>query len=240
MDTRRSALAPRADALAPVDLVVVSTGCDVPGWVREWGVRSGRPVQVRACPDTPVERIRTVTGLAGRSVLLTRGPLARSGSRLVVAAVRDLPDDAPVVTQAAAAAAHLDAVLLLVHGVPLSFAERSVGMDEALDHGRWVLETAADRLAPDVAVHPQLLRVHPHELVGEEVEADLLVVGGPRARVRRLGLVASSAVHHALCPVLLVPRPLAPAGFDAADTAPFEVVPPVPATTTGPVTGGRR
>jgi nucleotide-binding universal stress UspA family protein len=62
-----------------------------------------------------------------------------------------------------------------------------------------------------------LARVRPHELVGEELDADLLVVGGPRADVPdRLGLVARSALHHAPCAVLLIPRPaFSPPGLSA-------------------------
>jgi nucleotide-binding universal stress UspA family protein len=52
------------------------------------------------------------------------------------------------------------------------------------------------------------LRVRPHELVGEGLDADLLVLGGPRHRIpARVGLVGCSAVQHAPCPVLLAARP---------------------------------
>ena len=75
----------------------------------------------------------------------------------------------------------------------------------------------AARLHAELIPSTQLLRVRPHELVGEELDADLLVVGGPRtehgATERRgsvqpggMGLVAHSALHHAPCPVLLAPR----------------------------------
>jgi nucleotide-binding universal stress UspA family protein len=98
-----------------------------------------------------------------------------------------------------------------VHCVPLSFGERSVGLTDALARGHDVLDTAVAQLAtdaPEVTVVPRLLRMHPHELVGEGLDADLLVLGGPRHRIpARVGLVGGSAVQHAPCPVLLAPRP---------------------------------
>jgi nucleotide-binding universal stress UspA family protein len=74
-----------------------------------------------------------------------------------------------------------------------------------------VLAEAAARV---MSTHPgrtmttRLLRMRPYELVGEEVDADLLVLGGSRRRIpARLGLVACRALQHAPCPVLLTPRP---------------------------------
>jgi len=107
-----------------------------------------------------------------------------------------------------------------VHAVPCSFGERSVDLAGAVDHGRRLLDAAAthaDALRGGLALRTQLLRVRPHELVGEALDADLLVIGGPRTvhlRTERrssvqpggLGLVAHSALHHAPCPVLLTPR----------------------------------
>lgn len=62
--------------------------------------------------------------------------------------------------------------------------------------------------ARDVDVVTRLARVHPHELVGEDLDTGLLVLGGPRRDVvdDDLGLVARSALHHATCPLLIVPR----------------------------------
>ena len=135
----------------------------------------------------------------------------------IVAAVRRLPDDALVVADAAACAALLNGRLTIVHAVPRSFAERSVGLDGAVAHGRRLLDAAASRAAahePGVVVDCELLRVRPYELVGEALHADLLVVGGPRAARHgggrpagsEPGLVAHSALYHAPCPVLLTPR----------------------------------
>jgi hypothetical protein len=216
--SQRTALASLPTPRAPHDtrhqdaLIVVARGPDVPGWVVESCLRSGRQVRIEPSTGAPEDRIRTLTALAGHSVLIT-GPqdAERSGPRRVVAAVRDLPSDACVLTEAAAAAVQLDAAVVPVHGVPLSFGERSVGLPEALARGHHVLEAAAERLTaavPGLTVLPRLLRVRPHELVGEELDADLLVLGGPRPRIPvRVGLVGCSAVQHAPCPVLLAARP---------------------------------
>jgi nucleotide-binding universal stress UspA family protein len=215
MSLRSTALAPppvprhrhHGDAL-----VVVAGSPDLPGWVIASCLRSGRQVRIQPAPDAAEDRIQAVAALAGRSVLIT-GPqgASRPLTRRVVAAVRDLPADAAVLSEAAGAAVQIDGALVLVHGVPLSFAERSVGLSDALARGHQVLEAAVDRLAvdfPALSVLPRLLRVRPHELVGEELDADLLVLGGPRPRIpARVGLVACSAIQHAPCPVLLAPRP---------------------------------
>jgi nucleotide-binding universal stress UspA family protein len=173
------------------------------GWDLWWHPESGPGTAAAAARlDTRVLVLRPWTDQAGRA-----GRRAR-----VVAALQDLPDDAPVVADAAACAAAAGAALTLVHAVPRSFAERSVGLDGAVAHGRRLLDAAATRAArhePGLPVDCELLRVRPHELVGEALDADLLVVGGPR-RDRLAptppGLVAHSALHHAPCPVLLVPR----------------------------------
>jgi nucleotide-binding universal stress UspA family protein len=127
----------------------------------------------------------------------------------VVAALGTLPDDEPVLAEAVATARRLDGELVLLHAVPLSFAERSVGLEEAVRAGERMLaeaSTAAGRLGR-VPKEVQLVRVRPHELVGEHLAADILVVGGPRAgRPDRLGPVARSASTYAPCTVVMVPR----------------------------------
>ena len=79
-----------------------------------------------------------------------------------------------------------------------------------MEHGRRLLDAAAERLtadAPDLPVVTRLVRAHPHELVGEELDTGLLVIGGPRRHASDdLGLVARTAVQHATSPVLVVPR----------------------------------
>jgi hypothetical protein len=198
-------------------LVVVARGEDqLPQWALRWCCRSGRDVSLRTeaaqhviGPHAPT-RPDVVAGLAGELVLVVRPAPENAGAPRVVAAVRNLPDDGPVAATAAELAAALDARMLVVHAVPRSFAERSVGLGAAVEHGRRTLAQAATmaaRVAPEVPVDTRLMRVHPHEAVGQCLEADLLVVGGPRLRVpAELGLVARSALYHAPCPILFVPR----------------------------------
>jgi nucleotide-binding universal stress UspA family protein len=185
----------RVPAGPPAAPPVVVDGPSVPGWVREWCRVTGRAL---------------TAGTAGRDAVHLRRPAPLRQAPTVVAALRDLPGDAAVLDEAAETARVLGGVLVLAHGVPLSFGERSVGLDEALSHGEQVLEDARTQLAraaPGLPVEARLRRVWPHELVGEGSDADLLVVGGPhRGSHGRLGPVASSAVSHAPCPVLLVPR----------------------------------
>jgi len=176
----------------------------VPAWVRRWCERSGRPVSAR--PDDAL----TVGSAAGESVLLPRTEPPSGRPPQVVAALRSLPDDAVVLIDALDAARHLDGTLLLLHGVPVSFGERSVGRDEAVDSGRALLERARVLLADhgsDVPTEVAVVRSWPHEIVGERLKADLLVLGGSRTGAKgRIGLVATSAVRHAPCSVLLAPR----------------------------------
>ncbi|WP_028922149.1 universal stress protein [Pseudonocardia acaciae] len=147
---------------------------------------------------------------AGTSVLVNRWPACLPGGRNAVAALRDLPRDEAVLLHAAACASALAAPLLLVHAVPVSFAERSVGLDEAVAHGRRVLDTGLALVAgkePEVNAVTRLVRSRAHEIVTAMRSAALLVVGGPRVGTGRpLGLVAVSALHHSGCPVLLVGR----------------------------------
>ncbi|MHA6617851.1 universal stress protein [Pseudonocardia sp. DLS-67] len=213
MSQRTSALAPPTAPQRPTeDLVVMAHEPDVPASVARAWRRSGRRVRIEPAPGTAEDRLVTVAALAGRSVLVI-GPddRDRTPTRRVVAAVRDLPSDAAVLAEAAAAAVGLEAVVVPVHGVPLSFGERSVGLTDALARGHEILDAAVAELTaqvPGLTVVPRLLRVHPHELVGEGLDADLLVLGGPRHRIpARVGLVGCSAVQHAPCPVLLAPRP---------------------------------
>ncbi|MHA6795453.1 universal stress protein [Pseudonocardia bannensis] len=166
-------------------------------------------------PDRCAQAVGHVAALLteadGTAVLVPRPAVAHGGPLRVVLALRDLPDDAAAVADAAEVAEQLRAGLMIVHGVPTSFGERSVGLAAAVDHGRRVLGAGLERvraLAPGLAVAVQLVRARPHELVGEDLDADLLVLGGPRTGGHgELGLVARSALHHAPCPVLLVPRP---------------------------------
>jgi nucleotide-binding universal stress UspA family protein len=147
---------------------------------------------------------------SGVAVLVNRPGRTASIMSCVVAAVHELPDDIEVLLNAAACARALAGTLLLVHAVPLSFAERSVGLDAALARGRATLGTGTQILArtgPSVPATTRLLRAHPHELICQVVEADLVVVGGaPIGSSTTLGLVTASAILHATSPVLVVPR----------------------------------
>jgi nucleotide-binding universal stress UspA family protein len=187
---------------------IVVDACAVPRWVERWCDRSGRPVAAR-----PADAV-AVASAAGDSVLIPAVEPPAASCPRVVAALRSLPDDVSVLVEAIDAAVHLDGKLVVLHGVPLSFGERSVGRDEALDRGRDLLEEAralVDGIGTGVAVEVGLVRAWPHELVGELLDADLLVLGGPRAGYTgALGLVAGSALRHAPCSVLLAPRPTFP------------------------------
>jgi nucleotide-binding universal stress UspA family protein len=202
------------------DLVV--RACAVPGWARRWAAGSGRAVQ--AVPDgAPL-----LASDAGTLVLPGAGtePVARPR---VVAVLRDLDDDLPVLAEAADVAAHLDGCLRVLHGVPLSFGERSVGIDQALRRGRLLLADARTWLEASgclVPVSTELVRAWPHELVDERLAADLLTVGAPRRDSgARIGLVTSSAIHHAPCPVLLAARTVDQPGPVGDGPAPEDGVP---------------
>jgi nucleotide-binding universal stress UspA family protein len=177
----------------------------VPPWVERWCDRSGRSVAARPADAVPA---------AGDSVLIPRAEPPRASRPRIVAALRSLPDDVGVLVDAVDAAANLDGLLVVLHGVPLSFGERSIGRAEAVDRGHELLEEArvhVESLGTGLVVEPGLVRAWPHEIVGELLDADLLVLGGPRAGTgAQVGLVASSAVRHAPCAVLLAPRPAYP------------------------------
>ena len=197
------------DRTAPATTTGPTTGPPVPEWVTRWSRRAG--VELRRHPGSGPAAASAAARLDDRVLVLRPAtPAPPGGLPRIVAAVRRLPEDDAVVADAAACAARIGGRLTIVHAVPRSFAERSVGLAGALTHGRQLLETAATRATayePGVRVDCQLLRVRPHELVGEALHADLLVVGGSRPdRAAGPGLVAHSALYHAPCPVLLTPR----------------------------------
>ncbi|MFC4947544.1 universal stress protein [Pseudonocardia sp. GCM10023141] len=196
-----------------------------PGWVAAWcGDVGYELVRTPAVPDALLDggphgdawpEVAMQLGAlsaAGSSVLLRRTALHERHGMRVVAAINDLTDDETVLTEAVACATALGASLELVHGVPLSFGERSVGLDDAVGRGLALLQSGREYLAglagaTATGISTRLLRVRPHELVNELLDADLLVVGGARTEpAGRLGLVALSAMQHAPCPVLLTPR----------------------------------
>ncbi|GAA5134661.1 universal stress protein [Pseudonocardia adelaidensis] len=201
-------------------LVVV--GDEIPGWAVRWCDDSAREIRHRLVPGPAdpasaerVGAIMEITAGAARSgdPVLVLPVLHRTYASppQVVAAVRCLPDDAQPLTEAVACAGHMGADLVVAHGLPTSFGERSVGLDHAVQNATRLLDAAvraASSSVPGLRVRPWLTRVRADELVGEPLDADLLVLGGPRAdRSGRLGLVARSALFHAPCAVLLTPRP---------------------------------
>jgi len=198
-------------------LVVVSDTPDLPGWVRDWSRRAGRELRVHTTPvrapghgPTPPGLLAAISAWAADPVLVVPAGSADNLLRQVTAALHDLPDDEPVLAAAADTARQLGGPLVLTHALPVSFAEHSVGLRSALAHAHRVLDVAARLLVaenPDLTVETRLLRTHPHELVGENLDTGLLVIGGPRRRFTDdLGLVARTALNHATCPVLIVPR----------------------------------
>jgi nucleotide-binding universal stress UspA family protein len=196
---------------------VVALGSETPDWLEEWCQDTGRGLEVRPVPESeggapPFASglAREVTGLIGHTVWISHNTRDSRPSS-VAAAIRELPGDAHVLAEAAAVSAYLGATLIILHAVPISFAERNVGLDAAVSRGRSLLESAAASATahlPDGCVTiSRLVRAHPHELVGETLDADLLVIGGPRGRRDAAsGLVRDTALHHAPCPLLLAPR----------------------------------
>lgn len=191
-------------AAGPSTVEAVST--DLDRWVARCPRQSVRPL-VR---QDAAQVVGPHPGPDGAVVLVARPQSRRSGPPRVVAAIRNLPDELAVLDEAADLARAGGAEVVVAHAVPISFGEHSVGLAEALRQGHEVLETAQRRVAdhvPGLAVSMTLTRRWPHELIGEDLDADLVVLGGWRAGRRAgLGLVAHSAVQHASCPVLLVPR----------------------------------
>jgi nucleotide-binding universal stress UspA family protein len=197
--------------------VVVLTAAEPPAWLERWCRATGR--HLRAAPvlsgglgagRTHPAELAASNARLGSAVLLHRTPPPSVGSQRVAIGVKNLPDDENAVIAAAQCASATQADLIILHAVPTSFAERSVGLDAALDRGHALLAHArrvARRAAPAVSVAIHLMRALPHEIVGENLHADLLVLGGHRpATEGTLGLVALSALHHAPCSVLLVTR----------------------------------
>lgn len=195
-------------------LVVLTQAAPPPHWAVSWCDRTGRALTIRnltihCAHGAPSGLPRAITDLAGQHVLLTRGAEARDAPSRVVAAIGGLPRDAGVLAEAAACAAHLDVPLDLVHGVPLAFAERSVGLDQALEHGERLLDAAARQVAicaPELKVTTRLVRARAHELVTEVPENELLVLGMAHHPTRpEPHLAGMSAIHFSPGPILFVP-----------------------------------
>ncbi|WP_431774320.1 universal stress protein [Streptomyces cucumeris] len=120
------------------------------------------------------------------------------------------------------AASERDALLRVVHAWALPPASPSAWMLSVLeeDRGRWEdqeSQVVSDALRgwreryPQVSVLPDVVLLNPAQaLVRTSGRARLLVLGrrtGPRVAERRLGPVAHAVLHHARCPVAVVPHP---------------------------------
>ncbi|MFC5951967.1 universal stress protein [Pseudonocardia lutea] len=177
----------------------------LPAWVRDWAVGAGAATEDASgsAPDVAVSRVfRTHRGAV---LLLRRDPAGPP--RRIVAAVQEHEADRPVVAAAASAATACRAGLRIVHAVPRSFGERSVGLAEAVERGHRLVASVGGAEELGVTVRRDLVRAWPHEILDETLDADLLVVGGPRPNgPAELGLTARAAVVHAQCSVLVVPR----------------------------------
>jgi nucleotide-binding universal stress UspA family protein len=206
--------------------LIVMQGPDtaLPRWLVTWRNRAG--LELVASPTMPADEAQPCPGVAagwsrvvndiaestaaGIAVLVNRPSWYEAETPRVVAAVQQLPDDADVLADAAACADVLDGSVMVLHGTPVSFAERSVGLDSALTRGFATLDAGVRFLTEHRLggrATSRLLRAHPHELVNDRLEANLLVVGGSRVGgPPGLGRVARSAVRHAPCPVVITPR----------------------------------
>ena len=157
----------------------------------------------------PVDAVTTGCA-AGDSVLVPRTDPCSASAR-VVAALRSLPDDAFVLIDALDAARHLGGTLAVLHGVPVSFGERSVGRDEALA----VAAISSSRpAASSVTPEPRCRsrsrwygRGPTRSSASSSMPTCWFSAVPGQGRAGRIGLVAGSAVRHAPCAVLLAPRP---------------------------------
>ncbi|MGR3936525.1 universal stress protein [Streptomyces sp. BRA346] len=120
------------------------------------------------------------------------------------------------------AARERDALLRVVHAWALPPASPSAWMLTALEEDRGLWEDQESQVVsdalrwwrekyPQVAVVPDVVLLGPAQaLVRASERARLLVVGrrtSPRVAERRLGPVAHAVLHHAHCPVVVVPHP---------------------------------
>ncbi|MCE3554637.1 universal stress protein [Pseudonocardia sp. RS11V-5] len=191
-------------------VVLLAEGTDPPGrqppdWVRSWVHDSGAALEI-ARGAGPGAAVSGAALRRHRAVLVLR-PDAASPPYRVVAAVQEHDADRPVVDAAVSAARACHGRLRVLHAVPRSFGERSVGLDEAVDRGRRLVSGIGAAGEQGVTIGGELVRAWPHEVLDETLEADLLVVGGARpSGPAELGLTALTAVVHASCSVLVVPR----------------------------------
>jgi nucleotide-binding universal stress UspA family protein len=121
---------------------------------------------------------------------------------VITALVGGGPEDQPVLRRAAELAETFHAKLHVAHAWPTPSGRTAGRSGDA--HGE-VLDQAKDYLASvnrQLSANYEAVRAQPYELVATRTHTDLIVVGsgGPG----RLGSVTRDALHHALCPVLVV------------------------------------
>ncbi|GAA0923057.1 universal stress protein [Streptomyces thermoalcalitolerans] len=156
-------------------------------------------------------------------VVVVPGPGSPSAGRQeaeVAVGVGSGPVDESVLDFAFESAGLRGVRLRVVHawalpGVPLSAApmvpeeDRGAWEDQEVQRLSDALRGFTDRY-PEVPVLHDVVLLHPAQaLVHASQQAALLVLGrfsGPRAAERRLGPVAHAVLHHARCPVAVVPR----------------------------------
>jgi hypothetical protein len=210
----RTVARPPGPALDRPRLTVLSESA--PAWAERWCALAGlQRVDRPGGPD--VGRDAEAAGRVSSAVLRPGDVPGLPPRPRVLAAVRDLPHDEPVLRAALGLAELAGGVLVPAHAVPVSFGERSVGLEDAVRRGRDTLDDAVTAVATAVAsrvpVEPRLLRMWPHEVAAAAPDADVLVIGSGVP----LGPVARSAVWHAPCPVLLLIRGGAGATATARD-----------------------
>jgi nucleotide-binding universal stress UspA family protein len=166
-------------------------------------------------------------GVAGRSqctVVIVQGPLAEPTGELVLG-VDGSPRSRPAIAAAFTEAAARGSTLRVVHSwqrlnwtvldampqATSGAATHSPNVDEEAAH-QVISEAIAGVAAehPSVKVVEQLVEGHPvHALTQAAEGADLLIVGrrgGGGFANLRLGSVSRGVLHHAPCPVMIVPR----------------------------------
>lgn len=121
---------------------------------------------------------------------------------VITALVAGGPGDRPVLRRAAELARTFHSKLHVAHAWPTPSGRPSSTSADA--HGE-VLDSAKDYLATvdrQLSASFEAVRGQPYEVVATRTHSDLILVGsgGPA----RLGSVTRDALHHALCPVLVV------------------------------------
>lgn len=160
-------------------------------------------------------------GVAARAlvpVIVVRGETERPGTGTVVAAVRGQDDRHWVRYAAREAQLRKAALRLLTIWSPLSHVGTAATMLDDIDevarqrvHETGLLADAVREEFPELTVTTQVEggRSIPGLLVEATHEADLLVLGAHRPPLgigRALGHVTHAVLHHAHCPVEIVPR----------------------------------